>query len=325
MNRLHLTVLVGLVATATLPTAGWGQAVNVDASSLMRRLDAIEARLKQAEARPASSGRVVPMNAPASGGSSYTLNDLDSRMGDLERQMSQQNGANERLQYAITQLAKRFDDYAKDTDLRLSDLESRLSKLPAPTAPAVAVPAPAASAPVQAAPSSTSAAAVSAPAAVAAGTSVAPAAASAPVALPATTASNTQKVAVPAKISANDLYNKAYAFLTATDYENARVWLEEFLKRYPSDKLADNAWYWLGEVQLVQNNPSGAVVSFRNGLKYFPRGVKAPANLYKMGVALEQLKQPELAKGAWQKLLGDYPKSAEATRAKEKLLGFKPE
>lgn len=314
MNRLHLSVLVGLGALASAPTASWGQAVNVDAASLMRRLDAIELRLKTAESRTAP--RAASSSGASASGSSYTLNDLDSRMGDLERQMSQMSGADERLQYAITQLAKRFDDYVKDTDLRLSDLEARVAKAPAAAPAAVAAPV----TPVAAA--QPAAVAGAAPAAVAAG-SAAPA--SAPVALPAASASATQKVPVPIKISSNDLYNKAYGFLTATDYENARVWLEEFLKRYPSDKLADNAWYWLGEVQLVQNNPSGAVVSFRNGLKYFPKGVKAPANLYKMGVALEQLKQPELARGAWQKLVNDYPKSPEAGRAKEKMLGLKPE
>lgn len=309
MNRLHLSVLVGLGALASIPATSWGQAVNVDAASLMRRLDAIEMRLKAAEMqRPSVAQRSGPM---VSGGSpsSYTLTDLDQRMGDLERQMGQQSGADERVQYAIQQLAKRFDDYTKDTDLRLSDLEAKVSRLgsvqqaPAPIVQPVA--------PV----------AITPAAAVAAGSEPV-AAAAVPTMVPSNV--STPKAEIPAKISSTDLYNKAYAYLTATDYDNARLWLEEFLKRYPTDKLADNAWYWLGEVQLVQNNPSGAVVSFRNGLKYFPHGAKAPANLYKMGVALEQLKQPELAKGAWEKLMKDYPKSAEAARGKEKMLGLKP-
>jgi tol-pal system protein YbgF len=288
--------------------------VSVDAASLLHRLDAIEARLKTAEARGSRSA-VVPMNGGTISGNAYSLNDLDSRMGDLERQMGQMNGADERLQYAITQLAKRFDDYVKDIDLRLSDLEARTTRPAVPVALVQPPAAPLAAAPVAVAAVATSPAALPVTA-VAAGT--------APVATPAGVSAS-QKLAVPAKMNATDLYNKAYAFLSATDYENARTWLEEFLKRYPTDKLADNAWYWLGEVQLVQNNPSGAVVSFRNGLKYFPKGVKAPANLYKMGVALEQLKQPQLARGAWEKLMQDYPKSPEAARGKEKLLGLKPE
>jgi TolA-binding protein len=42
-----------------------------------------------------------------------------------------------------------------------------------------------------------------------------------------------------------------------------------------------------------------------------------------MGVALEQLKQPKLAQGAWGKLVKDYPGSPEAAKAKIRLAGVK--
>ncbi|NBX86638.1 MAG: hypothetical protein EBQ80_05350, partial [Proteobacteria bacterium] len=55
MNRLHLSVLVGLAAlSAASPITGWGQAVSVDSASLLSRLDAIERRLTAAEGRPAA-------------------------------------------------------------------------------------------------------------------------------------------------------------------------------------------------------------------------------------------------------------------------------
>jgi len=78
-------------------------------------------------------------------------------------------------------------------------------------------------------------------------------------------------------------------------------------------------------VYLVQNDPKTAATKFRDGLKAFPKGGKAPANLFKMGVALEQLKQPKLAKAAWDKLIKDYPQAPEASRAKDKLLTLKVE
>jgi TolA-binding protein len=83
--------------------------------------------------------------------------------------------------------------------------------------------------------------------------------------------------------------------------------------------LAVNAYYWLGEVHLVQNDPQGAVVQFKNGLTAFPKGQKAPANLLKMGLALQQMKQEQFAKGAWEKLVHDFPRSPEADKAKAKL------
>jgi tol-pal system protein YbgF len=130
-------------------------------------------------------------------------------------------------------------------------------------------------------------------------------------------------VTIPVSMTAVDHYNKAYAYLTATQYAQAEAWLAAFVKRHPTDKLADNAFYWLGETRLVQNNAAAAVQAFRDGLRAFPKGAKAPDNYYKMGIALEQLKQPELAKASWQKLIKDYPASTQATRAKGRLLGLK--
>ncbi|MBI1309594.1 MAG: tol-pal system protein YbgF [Proteobacteria bacterium] len=288
LNRLHLFVLVGVSVLGTFAsTAGWAQAVSVDAASLTKRLESLETRLRAVEGRSSLNTGATTSASP------YAVADMENRMAELEREMSQGNGANERMQFAIEKLAKRFDDYTKDMDLRLSDLEAKVTKLQEQPAPPVAAASPAAG------PKDVT---------LSAGSGEATAPAEKKTAEP-----------VPAGLKATDLYNKAYAYLTATDYTNAEAWLSEFLKRYPKDKLADNAWYWLGETQLVQNNPAGAVVSFRNGLQAFPQGAKAPGNLFKMGVALEQLKKPELAKAAWEKLVRDYPKSQEATRAKDKM------
>lgn len=124
---------------------------------------------------------------------------------------------------------------------------------------------------------------------------------------------------VPDGLSSTVIYQRGYGYIAAGDYPNANLWLTTFLKRFPADALAENAYYWLGEVQLVQNNPRGAAQSFRDGLKAFPKGSKVPGNLLKLGVALQQLGQPQLAKGAWDKLLKDYPAAPEATRAKDEL------
>lgn len=129
--------------------------------------------------------------------------------------------------------------------------------------------------------------------------------------------------AIPTSLSATELYNRAYAFLTAGNYPGAQQWLSTFIERFPKDALADNAYYWLGEVHLVQNQPKEAVVAFRNGLQAFPQGNKAPANLFKMGIALQQLQQPALAKAAWSKLVKDYPQNPEANKAQQKLKELK--
>lgn len=297
MKRLHLALLVGMGLTV-LTGNSWGQAVSVDASSLISRLDAMETRLGTVESRRASASAAA--GTPSIGGvASYTAADLENRMADLERDSGQMRGTSERALQAIEALAKKFDAYAKDMDMRMADMEARVDSLAEKqtAAPAAAV--------------DNASESVEAAKPVATPTPATPAATAKPTA------------AIPAGMSASEHYNKAYAFLTATDYKNSQIWFEEFLKRHSTDALADNAYYWLGEVYLVQNNPSAAVGKFRDGIKAFPKGSKVTANLFKMGVALEQLKQPKLAKAAWDKLLKDYPNAPEAARAKDKLVNLK--
>ena len=290
MTRVYLSLLI--MTGTLLAGTGWAQAVSVDAESLMRRLDAIEGRLSSAESKRSSSSSA----GAASSGSAYTAGDLDRRMEEIETESSQLRGGNDRAMQAIERLAKKFDDFAKDMDMRMGDIEAKVDAVSEKQALAPAAAA-------------TEAAAVTTPAA-----------AIAPAAAPAT---KPAAAGIPADMSASDHYNKAYAYLTATDYKNAQIWFEEFLKRHSGDALADNAYYWLGEVYLVQNNPSAAVGKFRDGIKAFPKGAKVTANLFKMGVALEQLKQPKLAQAAWSKLLKDYPTAPEAARAKDKLIQLK--
>lgn len=290
-NRLLLVACVSVSSLSLLPlTTSWGQAVSVDMGSLQQRLNAIDLRLNTLE-----KSRSLRAAAMPAGSAAYAANDIESRLTDLEQESSQNTGRVERATFALQQVAKRLDDLTKDLELRLADLETRTQKLE--VARPVAVPAPAPAAPVTAVASGGDE-----------GPAAPPVAPAAPVTVPATP---------------QDHYNKAYAYLTAADYPHARAYLESFLKKYPTHPLADSAYYWLGEVYLVQNNPTSAVVTFRDGLKAFPKGAKAPSNLYKMGVALEQLKQPKLAKGAWEKLTKDYPNAPETAKAKAKLAGLK--
>lgn len=226
--------------------------------------------------------------SPSWGQSSAVIQDLERRLNEIEQESAQRNGAIERLQFAVQAVAKRVDDIQKDYDLRLNELEKKIQALQA--RPAVAA------APV--APVSGAVVGVSGTVRV-------------------------MSVTLPVDASSTQVYQKAFAYLTATQYPQAEAWLSAFTARYPSDPLADNAYYWLGESRLVQNNPAGAAQAFRDGLKAFPKGGKVPDHLLKLGVALEQLKQPALAKASWDKLIKDFPNSPQATRAKDYLLKLK--
>lgn len=249
------------------------------------RLDRLEKCLAALE------GRALPADGSSAGMAGSMMADLERRMQDLERESSQMNGGVERLSNAVERLARQVEQLAKDFDLRLRDLEAAQAGgkvVAASSHPETATPTPSHEDETAAAPA------------------------------PAST-DDGKLVAVPEGLSAEEHYNRAYAYLTAADYPNAKVWLEDFLTKHEGDKLAENAYYWLGEVNLVQNDPKNALVSFKKGLEKFPKGAKAPGNLLKMGVALEQINQPQLARGAWEKLMKDFPKAPEAEKAKINL------
>ena len=271
------------------------QAQEIDAG----RFDRLEKRLMALE------GRAFSSTAGGAAVAGSALADLEQRMQELEREGSQVNGGVERLSNAVERLARRVDELAKDFDLRLRDLEATAQAGGAGSGQVVAgVPL--------------------VPTAVQQGIATAVAVLATPTAPVSTTATPpTQSTAIPAEMKAEEHYNRAYSYLTAADYTNAQAWLDEFIKRHPKDALADNAYYWLGEVYLVQNNPKAALVNFKSGLETFPKGAKAPANLLKMGVALNQLDKPDLAKGMWQKLVKDFPKAPEADKARAKLAELK--
>lgn len=107
-------------------------------------------------------------------------------------------------------------------------------------------------------------------------------------------------------------YEQAFALLSQTDYKGAERALTAFLEQYPSDPLAGNAKYWLGETYYVRGQYAEAAVAFAEGYKTYPDSVKAPDNLLKLGKSLAALDQTADACGTFAELLKRYGNAAPA-------------
>lgn len=212
------------------------------------------------------------------------LADFEARIQQLEEDWRKMYGSVEDLGHSVDKLASKVELITKDLDFRLQDLET---------------------------------AAVNTPKKIKKKKN------KGPIALADSKIKKEKDDTIPKNISAEELYKKSYKFLTATSYKKAEKYFKEFIKRYKNNKLADNAYYWLGEVYLVQGMAEKAVVEFSNGLGAFPSGTKAPANLLKMGVAFVQMDRKDHAKSAWGKLLRDFPNTPEAAKARKKLDALK--
>ncbi len=85
--------------------------------------------------------------------------------------------------------------------------------------------------------------------------------------------------------------DRAAADVQQGRYDQAEDRLRRFLSDYPASPLTGDAWYWLGESQLVRGNSGAAARSYLSGYNADRRGARAAHNLYRLGVALGRLGQ----------------------------------
>ncbi len=103
----------------------------------------------------------------------------------------------------------------------------------------------------------------------------------------------TNKPKVTSNLSAKDLYESALKDLKDSKNKDAENKFLKFLSAYPTDQLAGNAQYWLGEVYYKQQDFKKAAVAFKEGYSKFPNGAKGPDCLLKLGLTMKALNKRE--------------------------------
>ena len=93
----------------------------------------------------------------------------------------------------------------------------------------------------------------------------------------------------------------------------------DYLKFYPNTDLAGNAYFYLAEIEYKQGNYKDAVKNYDLVLQNFASGNKAAAAQLKKGFALIELGQPEDGAHELRHVGARYPRSNEATQARERL------
>lgn len=106
------------------------------------------------------------------------------------------------------------------------------------------------------------------------------------------------------------LYEQAYGFLLAQDYAAAETAFADFLQRYPSDTLAGNAQYWLGETHFFRGQFKAAAEAYYKGYQTYGRSVKAPDSLLKLALSLDKLGQREAACQSFSELTIKFPNAS---------------
>ncbi len=337
-----LSIAFGLAVVA-VPAPAWSQD-----RSTQERLDRLERDLNMLQ-RQVYRGAPPPPTAAGDGGAAVNA---EIRMGRLEAQMRDLTGRVEEFINQIEQVRQRVEQVT-------SDIEQRFSQAPgagpptaaanlAPARPGSAAPARPmrqfASEPPRAADEdlmmSRQGSGVATGPAIPPGTPVPSPGGAAPVfgtLTPPGSPSVDPELASAAPAgrppngrllsggSAAEQYNQAFGLLKQADYPAAETALKTFVEQHPTDPMAGNAQYWLGETYYTRNRFLEAASAFAEGYKRYPKSAKAADDLLKLAMSLGRANQKQNACLALGQLDHDFPKPGAAIKehaaAEKKRLG----
>ncbi len=126
----------------------------------------------------------------------------------------------------------------------------------------------------------------------------------------------------PVAKSPEEVYQQAIDTFKAGKFDEARGMFTGFIKQYPTNELASNAQYWVGETYYSEKKYEQAILAFQDVIKKYPNTGKVPAAMLKQGMSFFAIGDDKSAKYVLKKLTTDYPLSDEATTAAAKLKGM---
>jgi tol-pal system protein YbgF len=218
------------------------------------------------------------------------LDELDRRVGSIERVMSNQSllqmaselealreevrslrGGVEALQHEAEGAATRQRDQYLDLDQRLQSIERRTRGEPTSQVAPDPVPAP--------------------------------------------------RIGAPITPGADDraAYQAALEMLRQGRYPQAEAGFRQFLADFPDSDLGDNAQYWLAETHYVNRDFETALAGFQAVLEKYPNSRKAPDALLKAGFCEYELQRWPAARASLEQVVRDYPDSTAARLAGQRL------
>jgi tol-pal system protein YbgF len=122
-----------------------------------------------------------------------------------------------------------------------------------------------------------------------------------------------------APISSDTLYQNALRDYSGGNYGLARQEFSDYIKNFPSNDLASNSQFYLGEIAYAQGDFRNAIKAYDTVLTGYPKSFKTPASLLKKGMAELTLGLKTAGIRDLRDIVHKYPGSDEARRAQAKL------
>ena len=108
---------------------------------------------------------------------------------------------------------------------------------------------------------------------------------------------------------AEDQYEFAVSFMKIGDYETAEFALKEFIDKNKDHDLAGSAQYWYVETFRIRQLYSDAATAYLDGYQNYPKSIKGPDNLLKLGITMVELGEKDQGCKMISGIKKEYPKA----------------
>jgi tol-pal system protein YbgF len=125
-------------------------------------------------------------------------------------------------------------------------------------------------------------------------------------------AAGSAAMSAAASASERDSYQNAFDLMKARKFDDSIAAFNRLIRDYPNGQYTPNAYYWLGELYLAQQNIEQARQSFMQVINLYPDHPKVPDTLYKLGVVYHRMGDTSRAVEYFNQVQSQYPQSSAA-------------
>jgi tol-pal system protein YbgF len=123
-------------------------------------------------------------------------------------------------------------------------------------------------------------------------------------------ATGDMQATLPPSNTPKDEYDLAYVYILHKDYGQAADTFSAFLHKYPGDRLAPEAQYWMGEALFQKQRYRDAAEAFLAVSTKYETTARAPDALLRLGQSLAALGEKEAACASLGEVLRKYPRAS---------------
>lgn len=116
-----------------------------------------------------------------------------------------------------------------------------------------------------------------------------------------------------------EAYTAAFELMKQRQFDASTEAFNRLIVEYPNGAYTPNAFYWLGELYLAQENNEQARQSFAQVVNLYPDHQKVPDALYKLGVVYHRLGDVQRAREYLSQVRREHPQSSAAGLAETYL------